>query len=197
MEQTEATAASALVSRIRSGDPAAEAELVLRYGPNVMRMLQALTRNRWCAEDVHQETFATALERLRRRGIDEPAALSRFLRQTARFLLIARWRKSRSRGEVDESHAFEVADPDPGQLTNILREEQCERVRRAVASVKPLRYRQLLTRYYFDGEAKERICADLGLDSAHFNRVLFRARRSFLDVLERQEKLGHRERQLR
>jgi len=191
MENSDAKVASELVSRIRSGDPAAEAELVIRYGPNVMRMLQSLEQNRWCAEDIHQETFATALQRLRGSGIDEPAALAHFLRQTARFLLIARWRKSRRHREVGEEHALDVADPDPGQLTHVLLEEQRERVRRAVALVKPLRYRQLLTRFYFDGEAKERICADLGLDSAHFNRVLFRARRSFRDVLERQEKRGH------
>jgi len=91
MEKSEAKEASELVTRIRSGDAAAEAELVVRYGPNVMRMLRALERNRWCAEDVHQETFATALQRLRCSGIDEPAALAHFLRQTARFLLIARW----------------------------------------------------------------------------------------------------------
>jgi RNA polymerase sigma-70 factor (ECF subfamily) len=197
MEESEAKEATELVSRIRSGDPAAEAELVHRYGPRVMRMLQSLTRNRWSAEDVHQETFATALQRLRRRGIDEPAALAQFLRQTARYLLISGWRKARRRGEVEENLAIDHPDPDPGQLSHVLRREQCERVQRAVASVRPLRYRQLLTRYYFDGEAKDRICADLGLDSAHFNRVLFRARRSFLDILERQEKLGHGSRRVR
>lgn len=195
MEESEAKEATELVLRIRGGDTAAEAELVQRYGPRVMRMLQALTRNRWSAEDVHQETFATALKRLRCRGIDEPAALAQFLRQTARYLLISGWRKARRRGEVEENLAID--HPDPDQLSHVLRREQCERVQRAVESVRPLRYRQLLTRYYFDGDTKDRICADLGLDSAHFNRVLFRARRSFLDILERQEKLGHRSHRVR
>ncbi len=46
------------------------------------------------------------------------------------------------------------------------------------------RDRQILYRFYIAEEDKERICADLDLSSLHFNRVLFRARQRFKDLLE-------------
>lgn len=176
-----------LAARILAGDPEAEIELFRCYGPTLMRMLQAITHNNWTAEDVHQETFAIVLRRLRCRPLDDPDNLVQFLRQTARKLLMAANRKKRRRleTEVEGKALEEFIDPRPGQLFHLLRNEERERVRRAVAGVRPVRYRQLLHRYYLDEEAKENICRDMGLTAVHFNRVLFRARRQFLIVVSR------------
>ncbi len=43
----------------------------------------------------------------------------------------------------------------------------------------------MLYRYYLAEEDKAAICADLGLSSLHFNRVLWRARQRFKKLLER------------
>lgn len=58
-------------------------------------------------------------------------------------------------------------------------------VRRLIGELPTDRDRQLLLRFYVAEEEKERICSDLGLDSLHFNRVLFRARHRFKELLER------------
>jgi hypothetical protein len=42
-----------------------------------------------------------------------------------------------------------------------------------------------LVRYYLDDESKEEICAALGLSDEHFNRVIFRAKNRFRELLER------------
>jgi RNA polymerase sigma-70 factor (ECF subfamily) len=182
-----ASGARELAARILTGDPEAEIELFRRYGPTVMRMLQAITHNIWTAEDVHQETFAIVLRRLRNRPLDDPDNLLQFVRQTARKLLMVANRKKRRRLETEVEGAVleELVDPQPGQLFHLLRNEEREQVRRAVAGVRPVRYRQLLHRYYLDEEAKENICRDMGLTAVHFNRVLFRARRQFLLVVSR------------
>lgn len=176
-----------LAARILAGDEEAELELFRRYGPALMRMLQALTHNRWHAEDVHQETFAIVLRRLRRRPLEQPELLGAFLRQTARNLLRIANRRRHRRGETDadESRLEELIDPAPGQLMSVIREEEGELVRRAIAGVRPVRYRQLLSRFYLEEEAKERICEDMGMTATHFNRVLFRARRNLLRVVTR------------
>jgi len=150
-------------------------------------MLQALTRNRWHAEDVHQETFAIVLRRLRRKPLEDPELLPSFIRQTARNLLMVanRRRRRRLETEVDETTLEKFIDPSPGQLVRVLREEEGALVRRAIAGVRPVRYRQLLSRFYLEEEAKERICEDMGLTAVHFNRVLFRARRNLLRVVSR------------
>jgi RNA polymerase sigma-70 factor (ECF subfamily) len=189
-ERLEQFNANELASRILAGDHDAENELFRRYGPAVMRMLQAITRNRWSAEDVHQETFAIVLRRLRRRPLENPDGLIHFLRQTARKLVMVTNRKRHRRLEMEIEGAVldEIADPAPGQLLHVLRAEERELVRRAVAGVHPVRYRQLLHRYYLDEETKESICRDMGLTAVHFNRVLFRARRQFLEVVTRSGK---------
>ena len=46
------------------------------------------------------------------------------------------------------------------------------------------RDRELLMRFYLNDEAKEQICQELKLSREHFNRVIFRARGRFRELLE-------------
>ena len=45
------------------------------------------------------------------------------------------------------------------------------------------RDREILIRTYLQDEDKTLICEALGVDSAHYNRVLFRAKQRFKDLL--------------
>ncbi len=138
------------------------------------------------AEDLHQEAFRIVLERLRRQGLDEPAGLAGFLHGTARNLVIAERRKTaRRRTDADPEGLEGVVHPAPGQLSSVLLEEEAKIVRRLIGELPADRDRQLLLRFYVAEEEKESICADLGLDSLHFNRVLFRARHRFKELLVR------------
>ena len=47
------------------------------------------------------------------------------------------------------------------------------------------RDREILTRFYVEDQDKDEICTALNLDSLHFNRVLFRARKRFRKILEK------------
>ncbi|HEY2094335.1 MAG TPA: sigma-70 family RNA polymerase sigma factor [Thermoanaerobaculia bacterium] len=176
-----------LAARILAGDPDAEQELFRRYGPGIVRMLHAITQNRWSAEDYSQETFAIVLRRLRRRALAEPNLLEYFVRRTARNVVMAANRKRRRRldNEIEGMLSDDVVDPAPGQLAVFLRDEERALVREALAAMKAVRYRQLLSRFYLQEEPKESICAEMELTTVHFNRVLFRARRSLLEVVER------------
>jgi RNA polymerase sigma-70 factor, ECF subfamily len=170
-----------LVARIHGGDASAEDEFVARYSDPLRRMLRSITPNPATVEDLHQETFAIVLCRLRRRGLNEPDLLGQFVRQTARKLLLSQGRKqrgSRMRG-FDVHEADTLVDPAPGPLARVIHEEARGLVLSAIERVRPERYRQILRRYYIDEEPKEAICSDLGLSDRHFNRVLFRARRRF------------------
>ena len=171
-----------LVRRIASGDPEAEAELVERYSRGLLFLLRRLAPE--LAEDLHQETFRIVLERLRRRELDEPEGLAGFLRGIARNLVIAERRKTaRRRTEADEEELAQAVNPAPGQLSAVLLDEEAETVRQLIRELPTERDRQLLLRFYVGEEDKESLCADLGLDSLHFNRVLFRARQRFKELL--------------
>src|SRR6185295_8598659 len=188
----ETEVASDLVRRIAAGDSRAETALVERYSRGLRCLLRHLGAPPELADDLHQETFRIVLERLRRRGLDEPAGLAGFLRGTAKNLLTAERRKTaRRRTDADSEGLESAVHPAQGQLSSVLLEEEAAIVRRLIGEMPTDRDRQLLLRFYVAEEEKESICADLGLDSLHFNRVLFRARHRFKDLLERfQERQG-------
>jgi len=185
-EPDEAGIATDLVRRIAAGDAAAETALVQRYSRGLLYLLRRLGAPPELADDLHQETFRIVLERLRRRGLDEPAGLAGFLRGTARNLMIAERRKTvRRKTDTDPEGLERAVHPAPGQLSSVLLNEEAAIVRRLIAELPTERDRQLLLRFYVGEEEKESICADLGLDSLHFNRVLFRARHRFKELLVR------------
>ena len=83
-----------LVRRIRGGDPAAEAELVSRFGEGLAFLLRRWTRDSATAEDLYQETFRLALEKIRSGEVREPDRLAGFLRSLAKNLSIHHYRRS-------------------------------------------------------------------------------------------------------
>jgi RNA polymerase sigma-70 factor (ECF subfamily) len=181
-DEDEAQVATGLVRRIASGDATAEGELFQRYSRGLLFLLRRLAPE--LAEDLHQETFRIVLERLRKRELDDPAGLAGFLRGIARNLVIAERRKSaRRRTDADEEELAQAVSPTPGQLSAVLLDEEAETVRQLIRELPTERDRQLLLRFYVTEEDKESLCADLGLDSLHFNRVLFRARQRFKELL--------------
>ena len=184
-DEDEAEVATGLVRRIASGDASAEGELVERYSRGILYLLRRMAPE--LADDLHQETFRVVLERLRRRELDEPEGLAGFLRGIARNLVIAERRKTaRRRTEADEEELAQAVHPAPGQLSAVLLDEEAEAVRQLIRELPTERDRQLLLRFYVTEEDKESLCADLALDSLHFNRVLFRARQRFKELfLER------------
>lgn len=184
----EARIAAGLARRIAAGDAAAEGELVALYSRGVRFLLRRLTRRPELAEDLHQETFRIVLERLRGPGIKDPARLGGFVHRTARNLFFGAARKEARRKTDGEAALPDVGDPRPGPLDATLRSERAARVRRLLAGLRPERDRQLLLRYYLAEEPKAQLCAALDLTGEHFDRVLYRAKKRFRDLLERSDK---------
>ena len=185
-EPAEAERARALVRRIAEGEATAEAELVATFSRGLLFFLKRQGLLPEQADDLHQETFRIALERLRGRGLDDPAALGAFLRGVALQLLRADWRKNqRRKTEADEAALEVAADARPGALPKLLEHERARLVRETIRELPVERDRRLLYRFYVAEESREAICNDLGLDALHFHRVLFRARQRFKELYER------------
>lgn len=181
-----------LVRRIVAGDPAAEAELVERFSRAVRFLLRRLARDEAAAEDLYQETFRLAIEKVRAGELREAERLPGFVSSLARNLFLSTARRSgrRQKWQADPEAAETEPDPAPGQLARLLARERAERVRRVLAELKNDRDREILSRYYIADQDKEVICRDLELSDLHFNRVLFRARQRYKELFERSQENG-------
>lgn len=189
MSESAAEPSSAdLVQRIRAGDRQAEEELVSRFGEGLSFLLRRWTRDRTAAEDLYQETFRLALEKIRRGEVRDPERLGAYLRSLAKNLSTEHYRRGSVREvrEEDMEAAVDRADPEAGQLGRLLRQEKAALVRRVLGELGSERDRQVLFRFYIAEEDRERIRSDLGLSGPELNLILFRARRRYRDLYERQ-----------
>jgi RNA polymerase sigma-70 factor, ECF subfamily len=175
-EEPAAAATAAMVRRIIDGDRAAEAEFVSRYARGVRMIISRASSDRSAVDDLCQETFAIALEKVRRGDVRDPDRLSGFICGLARNLVVDHFRRAArtSVGVVPDR-----PDPSPDPLDQLLARERAVSARAVLDELGSERDRQILLRFYVAGDSKEDICADFGLSSLHFNRVLFRARERY------------------
>ncbi|MEM7349188.1 MAG: sigma-70 family RNA polymerase sigma factor [Acidobacteriota bacterium] len=191
LDPTSPAAPAELVRRILAGEAQAEVEMVERFSRGVKFLLLELTRDPARADDLHQETFRLALEKVRDGELRDPDKLAAFIRQIARNLFIAEYRKGVKQPTVSGGGADDVApppDPAPSPLARLLAKENATIVRRLLAELEPERDRQILFRFFIAEHRKEDICAAFDLSSLHFNRVLHRARGRLKDLVQRYHK---------
>lgn len=175
--QEERDIAVALAQRIGAGDQEAEAELIRRYSRGVLFLLQHRSGDEQLAHDLHQETFCVVLIRLRDRGLTDPSKLVGFIHRTAVNLFIGDYRKMRRRNtNADTDRVIREADPNHHGLARVLQLERAALVRELIGELGQQRDREILERFYLKEESKQSLCAELGLENLHFDRVLFRAR---------------------
>ena len=173
-----------LVRLIMAGDQLAEKELVQRYSRGMSIIIRHRVKNEADVEDLCQETFRIALEKIRRGDVREPEKLSGFISGLARNLATAHLRRlSRWRAGTAEAHP--PIDHAPNPYDKLLKKERAVIVRQVISEMRSDRDRQILHRFCITEEDKEKICADLGLTSLHFNRVLSRALKRFKDLYEK------------
>lgn len=176
---------AALVARIRAGEVAAETELVRRYTRAVIAVAQHRLRHEENARDVAQETFIVVLERLRGAGIEDPARLAGFVRQTAVNVAIGELRKqTRQRTDTDSEAIAFCVDEHAGPIALLERGQLAQLVRRLINELPIERDRDLLRRHYMLDEEKAALCVAFGLTEPHFDRVIHRARQRLRELAE-------------
>lgn len=187
-QNAESFSPAALVHRIRGGERAAEAELVERYRRGVSLILRR-SAGPAAADDLYQEVFLLAVEKIRAGEVREPERLSGFICGLARNLAIDYFRRRPPASSFADSGARDaVPDPGASPLERVLRNEDDRSVRDLLSEMTSERDRQILLRFYIGEEDKDRICADLDLTGLQFNRVLYRARERFRELYERAAK---------
>ena len=178
-DEQSAAASSAIVQRIVDGDRTAEAELVARYARGIRLIISRASSDRSAIDDLCQDTFRITLEKVRRGEVRDPDRLSGFICSVARNLVVDHFRRA---ARTADAAIPDTPDPAPDPLDRLLARERAKSARAVLDELGSERDRQILLRFYVAGDSKEDICADFGLSSLHFNRVLFRARERYREL---------------
>lgn len=179
----EGTQLGELVRRIVAGDAPAEEELVRRYKDGVSIIIGRVVQNGFVAEDISQETFKKALEKIRHGDVREPDRLSGFICSIARNLAIDYARKERkATKETEVGSSEQIPDPSLDQFEQLWRKQRAELVRQVINELKVKRDRELLFRYFIAEEDKDQVCAGLGLTRTQFNGVIHRALKRYKEL---------------
>jgi RNA polymerase sigma-70 factor, ECF subfamily len=181
----------ALVERVRAGDVSAYDELVRKYERQVFRISQHITQNREDAEDVMQDAFLKAYEKL-----DQFQGNSKFYTWLVRIavnesLMRLRKRRSGKMVSLDEDIETEegsvprdLADWDPDPEQKYSQTELAEILRKTIQGLPP-GFRVVFTLRDVEGLSTEETAETLGLSVPAVKSRLLRARLQLRERLSR------------
>ena len=168
------------VALVLAGDRGGAAYLIERYQMDVYNASLRILANPADAEDVTQDTFLAALQRMSTYRPGE--ALSPWLRAIARHRSIDLLRRRAKAPEPEPPSAIESAEK------IALDRIEAERVRAALSRLSS-RDRALLVLRYWEDQPVESVAASMGMSEGAARVALLRARRA-LGVLLVEEKSG-------
>ncbi|MBM4024478.1 MAG: sigma-70 family RNA polymerase sigma factor [Planctomycetes bacterium] len=184
-----------LVAAHLQGDPGAFRELVRRYGDGVLGYLCRMTGNRDQAEDLFQETFTKVHEKAPSfRGGSFKSWLYTIatrvsidtLRRRRRMAFLSLSRQTD--GDDDPPALAELADPDAADpVDELVKEEQKEQVRRAIAALPAGQRAALILSYYQQlsyAEVAEALGCSVGAVKTQMSRALAKLAQSLPDSVD-------------
>src|SRR5690242_14641125 len=164
-------------------DPVSHLAAVYRDFPGLRALILRRVRDQDLAADILQDAAVTTLEKLRSGEIAHPENVGGFLYRVALNHLRNHRRKDRtSLSSSDALEELKAAEDDP-DWARVGHRQWASTARSMLEEMPASRDRDLLMRFYLNDEAKEQICRDLHLSHEHFNRVIFRARNRFRELL--------------
>ena len=173
-----------LLEKIKLGDKQAEQALVQKYYKNLQYILFQRSSDHELANDLAQEAFIVVINKARNGQIENPSALGAFIRNVGVNLLIAHYRKeTRHKTDTAEDIDIQFGEASPLLHEQLNSKKVGELVMQMVKELPTDRDRELLLRYFAYGHEKHEVCEALELSTAHFDRVLHRARNRLKQIL--------------
>ena len=165
-------------------DPVSHLAAVYRDFPGLRALILRRVRDPELAADILQDAAVTTLEKLRNGEIAHPENLGGYLYRVALNHLRNHRRKDRS--AISSADALDElpASENDAAWDDVRGRQWATAARRMLEEMPLARDRDMLVRFYLDDEDRETICRELGLSEEHFNRVIFRARNRFRELIE-------------
>ncbi len=168
-----------LVRAVLAGQNTAYGKLYDRYAPLVRAICYDSTRNLADAQDVAQDAFVRAYEKLDR--LRDPELFGRWVAAIARTRC-KEWQREKSRRQEKYSQLNDAKSA----IEDYSDEGQIERLRQEIAKL-PEKERLVLHTFYLQGSSADNACKILGLSRSGFYRVLERARKQLALLLAQKE----------
>ena len=165
-------------------DPVSYLAAVYRDFPGLRALILRRVRDPELAADILQDAAVTTLEKLRMGAIEHPENLGGYLYRVALNHLRNHRRKDRSAlSSADGLEELPASDGDT-DWERVRGRQWAAAARRMLDEMPVARDREVLVRFYLDDEDRDSICQKLRLTEEHFNRVIFRARNRFRELVE-------------
>jgi len=164
-----------LVSRVRNGEIQAYGDLVNAYQNSVFNVCYRFLGNREDSEDLAQETFVRAYQRLGTYDISLP--FGPWIRRIATNLCLNFIKREKRYPDIeidDEREAKVVSKQVPPEIA-LLTDENHEILYQAICGL-PLRYKLVIELQHFQGLTYKEMAQQLGLPINTVKSHLFRAR---------------------
>ena len=175
---------SAYISRLVAEDPSTERHFTSYFGDLLALKLRGRLSSAAAIEDAKQETFVRVLTALKQRGgLERPETLGAFVNSVCNNVLFEIYRAEKRTVPVDDNAPEPADDKALDAESSVMREENRERVRRALKAL-PAKEQELLRWLFLEERDKDDICRQLQIDRGYLRVLLFRAKLRLREQLE-------------
>jgi RNA polymerase sigma factor (sigma-70 family) len=171
-----------IVAQILRGEAAGQGALYEEFERGVRFFFAHQLRGEDVEDKVH-DTFLAVITAIRGGGLREPARLAGFMHTIARRQLAEHFTElMRRKTEPLESAEFRLPreqSASPEQETIVSQRRQfAQKILHALPEID----RQILRRFYFEGQLPERICAELQISKTQYRLRKHRAKQRFVEL---------------
>jgi RNA polymerase sigma factor (sigma-70 family) len=169
----------ALVAQIREGGQAGMEALYATFSRGIRFYLSRQLGPQELEDKMH-DTFLIVVQAIQKGELREPSRLMGFVRTIVRRQVASYIGKlvSNRRDQVEIETGVRIADlrRNPEELA--IDDQRVEIMRQLLRGISN-RDREILTRFYLDGQSQEQICSEMGLTSTQFRLLKSRAKARF------------------
>ena len=174
-----------LVERLRNGETSALEELYRIFAKGVRFFIYRQLGPQDLDDRVH-DIFLTVTESILNGELREPERLMGYVRTVVRRMVAAHIDDAvnarRNRVDLDSGIGLSAHEPTPeGRMID---QQSLDLARRVLTSLQP-RDREVLTRFYLDGQSANEICREMDLSDTQFRLIKSRAKARFAELGKR------------
>lgn len=175
----------ALCEGVHQRDRRLEASFYEKYRASAVSWAAQRVSCHGDAEDLAQDALLVVIKRLQTKPLNDPAALSGFVRRTVDYTVIGFLRKQTRRRIRLVGEWPEYLSPVEDQCFETVAKEQARaQLLEWIGHLSRPRDRELVRRRFLEEQSKLDVCGALSVSPAQFDRLVYRVKKRMRSVVE-------------